>query len=105
MQFFVWGRDRPGGFEIKVALNEEHWSFMDGYADELIARGPTLTGHDDDAETTGSLHIVDLPDEDAVRTFCLRRAVLPRRRLRARRLVPLPQPHRRHHVGLRQRSP
>lgn len=69
MQYFVWGRDRPGGFGIKVALTEEHWSFMDGYADQLIARGPTLTGHDDDAETTGSLHIVDLPDEAAVRAF------------------------------------
>jgi uncharacterized protein YciI len=69
MEFFVWGRDRPGGYEIKTRLNEEHWTFMDGYADQLIARGPTLTGHDDDAETTGSLHIVDLPDEDAVRAF------------------------------------
>ncbi len=69
MEFFVWGRDRPGGYEIKVALNEEHWAFMDGYAEQLIARGPTLTGHDEDAETTGSLHIVELPDEDAVRAF------------------------------------
>ncbi|WP_433164431.1 YciI family protein [Kribbella sp. CA-247076] len=69
MQFFVWGRDRQGGFDVKVKLNEEHWSFMDGYADQLIARGPTLTSHSDDAETTGSLHIVDLPDEDAVRRF------------------------------------
>ena len=69
MEFFVWGRDRPGGFDVKVKLNEEHWAFMDEYADQLIARGPTLTSHDDDAETTGSLHIVDLPDEDAVRAF------------------------------------
>jgi len=69
MEFFVWGRDRAGGYEIKVSLNEEHWAFMDGYGKQLIARGPTLTGHDDDAETTGSLHIVDLRDEDAVRAF------------------------------------
>jgi uncharacterized protein YciI len=69
MEFFVWGHDRPGGYEIKLGLTEEHWSFMDGYGEQLIARGPTLTGHDDDAETTGSLHIVDLPDEDAVRAF------------------------------------
>jgi uncharacterized protein YciI len=69
VEFFVWGRDAVGGYEIKVGLNEEHWAFMDGYGEQLIARGPTLTGHDDDAETTGSLHIVELPDEDAVRTF------------------------------------
>ncbi|GAB2664552.1 YciI family protein [Kribbella swartbergensis] len=69
MEFFVWGRDRPGGYQLKLALKEEHWAFMDGYAEQLIARGPTLTSHDDDAETTGSLHIVDLPDEDAVRRF------------------------------------
>ena len=69
VEFFVWGRDRPGGFDIKMGLNEEHWAFMDGYGERMIARGPTLTGHDEDAETTGSLHIVDLPDEDAVRAF------------------------------------
>ena len=40
---------------------------MDGYADELIARGPTLTP--DGESTTGSLHIVDLPDLEAVQTF------------------------------------
>jgi len=67
VEYFVYGRDEPGGFDIKVRLNEEHWTFMDGYAGELIARGPTLT--EDGEKTTGSLHIVDLPDADAVRTF------------------------------------
>jgi hypothetical protein len=67
MEYFVYGRDQVDGFEIKVALNEEHWSFMDGYADGLIARGPTLT--EDGARTTGSVHIVELPDDEAVRSF------------------------------------
>jgi len=67
MQYFVYGRDRPGGFGLKVSLTEEHWSFMDGYADNLIARGPTLTA--DGEATTGSLHIVDLPDVAAGRSF------------------------------------
>ncbi len=67
MQYFVYGRDKPGGFDIKVRLNEAHWTFMDGYAGELIARGPTLT--EDREETTGSLHIVDLPNIEAVQTF------------------------------------
>ena len=67
MEYFVYGRDTVDGFEIKVALNEEHWTFMDGYADGLIARGPTLT--EDGERTTGSLHIVDLPDDEAIRSF------------------------------------
>jgi uncharacterized protein YciI len=69
VEFFVWGRDGVGGYDIKVRLNEEHWAFMDRYGEQLIARGPTLTSHDEDAETTGSLHIVELADEDAVRAF------------------------------------
>ncbi|MGC5009172.1 YciI family protein [Streptosporangium sp. DT93] len=69
MEYFVYGRDRPGAFGLKMSLSEEHWSFMDGYGDLLIARGPTLTGEGDDAESTGSLHIVDLPDAEAARGF------------------------------------
>ena len=38
---------------------------MDRYAAEMIARGPTLVG---DA-TTGSVHIVGLPDPAAARAF------------------------------------
>ncbi|TWD83017.1 hypothetical protein FB561_4168 [Kribbella amoyensis] len=42
---------------------------MDGYGDRLIARGPTLTGYGDDDETTGSLHVVEVPDDEAARAF------------------------------------
>jgi uncharacterized protein YciI len=66
-QYFVYGRDRAGAGELKAQLTEEHWAFMDGYADELIARGPTLT--EDREESTGSLHIVDLADVEALKTF------------------------------------
>ena len=69
MQYFVYGRDRPGSFALKMSLNGAHWSFMDRYLESLIARGPTLTGTDDQAESTGSLHIVDLPDAQAAREF------------------------------------
>ncbi len=65
----MYGRDRPGAFELKVSLNNDHWSFMDGYGELLVARGPTLTGDGDEAESTGSLHIVDLPDVEAARAF------------------------------------
>jgi uncharacterized protein YciI len=38
---------------------------MDQYAEQLIARGPTLDGD----TATGSVHIVDLPDPAAARAF------------------------------------
>ncbi len=40
---------------------------MDGFADAMIARGPTLTP--DRKTATGSLHIVDLPDAEMARAF------------------------------------
>ncbi len=67
MEFFVYCRDRPGAEELHRELSERHWSFMDGYADGMIARGPTYT--DDEETITGSLHIVDLPGVAAARVF------------------------------------
>ncbi|MER6622979.1 YciI family protein [Streptomyces sp. NPDC000931] len=67
MEFFCHHRDRPGSLALREELLEEHWSYMDRYAKELIARGPTFA---DDGETpTGSVHIVDLPDPAAARAF------------------------------------
>jgi uncharacterized protein YciI len=48
-------------------LLEAHWSYMDRYAAEMIARGPTFAG--DEGLPTGSVHIVDLPDPAAARSF------------------------------------
>ncbi|WP_405877714.1 YciI family protein [Streptomyces sp. NBC_00005] len=67
MEFFCFHRDRPGSVPLRDKLLEDHWSYMDGYAAELIARGPTFAA---DGETpTGSVHIVDLPDPAAARAF------------------------------------
>lgn len=67
MEFLCYHRDRPGSLALREELLEEHWSYMDRYAKELIARGPTFA---DDGETpTGSVHIVDLPDPAAARAF------------------------------------
>ncbi|MEK8105450.1 YciI family protein [Micromonospora sp. M12] len=65
MEFLCYHRDRPGSAALRDELLEEHWSYMDRYAAEMIARGPTLVG---DA-ATGSVHIVDVPDPTAARTF------------------------------------
>lgn len=46
---------------------ERHWSFIDGYAERLIARGPTLSAPD--GEMTGSMHLVDLPGAQAAQVF------------------------------------
>jgi uncharacterized protein YciI len=67
MEYFCYHRDRPGSVALREELIEEHWSYMDRYATEMIARGPTLAG--DDETPTGSVHIVDLPDPAAARAF------------------------------------
>ncbi|XHM65105.1 YciI family protein [Streptomyces nigra] len=67
MEFFCYHRDRPASLSLRLDLAEEHWSYMDQYAKEMIARGPTFA---DDGETpTGSVHILDLPDPAAARAF------------------------------------
>ncbi|MER5974949.1 YciI family protein [Streptomyces sp. NPDC001857] len=67
MEFLCYHRDRPGSLPLRDELLEAHWSYMDRYAKEMIARGPTLA---DDGDTpTGSVHIVDLPDAAAARAF------------------------------------
>ena len=68
MEFFCYHRDRPGSVELRDELLAEHWSYMDGYAAEMIARGPTFTADD---TPTGSVHILDLPDPAAARAFAL----------------------------------
>jgi uncharacterized protein len=67
MEFFCYHRDRPGSLPLRVELLEAHWSYMDRYAKEMIARGPTMA---DDGDTpTGSVHILDLPDPATARAF------------------------------------
>ncbi|WP_431772491.1 YciI family protein [Streptomyces cucumeris] len=67
MEFLCYHRDRPASLPLRDELLEEHWAYMDRYAKEMIARGPTLT--DDGEMPTGSVHIVDLPDPAAARAF------------------------------------
>ncbi|SEF07053.1 YciI family protein [Streptomyces sp. Ag109_O5-10] len=67
MEFFCYHRDRAGSLALRRELAEDHWAYMDRYADVLIARGPTFAA---DGETpTGSVHAVDLPDAAAARAF------------------------------------
>ena len=67
MDFLFYCRDKPGVGALLEQNVEAHWSFMDGYADRLLVRGPTLS--DDGEEHTGSLHIVRLEDVAETETF------------------------------------
>jgi uncharacterized protein len=67
VEFFCYHRDRAGSAALRDELLEDHWSYMDQYQAQMIARGPTLT---DDGETaTGSVHILDLAGPAAARAF------------------------------------
>jgi uncharacterized protein len=67
MEHFFYCRDEPGNEALLEELAEAHWSFMDGYADVMIARGPTT---DPAGEIhTGSMHMVDLPNAEAADVF------------------------------------
>jgi hypothetical protein len=55
---------QPGIITEPLAVSQ---SFMDGYGEAMIARGPTLTP--DRTSWTGSMHMVDLPDAHTARVF------------------------------------
>ncbi|GAA2738301.1 YciI family protein [Actinocorallia aurantiaca] len=65
MEFFCYHRDRVGALELRRSLGERHWSYMDGFAETMIARGPTYT----EEGPTGSVHVLGLPDAAAARAF------------------------------------
>jgi len=69
VDFFVYSRVRPSAAntEHDPTLDEEHWSYMDRFADGMIARGPTFAA--DRAAWTGSVHILDLPSVEAAHQF------------------------------------
>ncbi len=72
MDFLVYSWSAPvaADSEDDPELDEQHWSYMDGFAGDMTARGPTLGT---DRQTwTGSLHVVDLPGPKAVREFVAR---------------------------------
>ena len=54
VEFFCYHRDRPGSVTLREELLEEHWSYMDRYKAEVIARGPTLADGSDTPTGSGS---------------------------------------------------
>jgi uncharacterized protein len=70
MEFIVIGTERAG-FTLtdsaENALNEEHWAYMDGFASQLVARGPILSH--DGTEWAGSIHIIRTEDRPSAELF------------------------------------
>lgn len=67
MEFFCYHRDRHDSLALRDELLDEHRSYMDRFAAQMIARGPTFAA---DGETpTGSVHILELPGPAAARAF------------------------------------
>lgn len=72
MDFLIYSRSAPAAADAEddPELDEQHWSYMDDFAEVMTARGPTL---ESDRQTwTGSLHVVDLPGSNAAREFVAR---------------------------------
>jgi uncharacterized protein len=72
VDFLIYSRGTPAAAaaDDDPQLNDQHWMYMDGFADGMTVRGPTLGT---DRQTwTGSLHVVDLPDPEAAREFVAR---------------------------------
>jgi uncharacterized protein len=72
LDFFVYGRDAAGATALRDddGLLEEHWSYMDGFAASMVARGPTFAA--DRENVTGSLHVLGLPSVAAAHDFVAR---------------------------------
>jgi uncharacterized protein len=70
--FFVYSRDaaRTAALRDDEELLERHWSYMDGFAATMIARGPTLDAARE--RPTGSLHVLGLPSVAAAHEFVAR---------------------------------
>ena len=66
-EFLVYCRDAAGVGERLMALTSVHWDYMDRFAGQLIARGPTLTP--DGEEHTGSVHVVSMASAAEAQRF------------------------------------
>jgi uncharacterized protein YciI len=69
LDFLVYSRDTAdsAGLRDNQELLEEHWSYMDRFAESMVARGPTLDTLRETA--TGSLHVLALPSVEVVSEF------------------------------------
>jgi len=58
--------DKPGSLALRMATREAHLAYVGNASAPIRAAGPLLDG---DGQMSGSLFIMDCPDEAAVETF------------------------------------
>jgi uncharacterized protein YciI len=68
MPFFIYCVDKPGHAHVRAANRAAHLEYLKGFADRVLAGGPTLT--EDGTGMTGSVLLMDLPDRAAAEAFC-----------------------------------
>jgi uncharacterized protein len=83
---------------LREELLEQHWSYMDRYRAQMIARGPALAS--DGGAPTGSVHIAGLPDPAAACAFAFDEPSYQARGVPGCAAAPVAQPAGAHHVGL-----
>ena len=67
MYFFIFCDDKPGHADVRKANREAHLAYLEGFRDQVVAVGPTLT--DDEGGMNGSVLLMDFPDRAAVDAF------------------------------------
>lgn len=61
MMFMIDCRDKPGREQLRKDTRQEHLAYLKSFDSQVIAAGPTLS--DDGEHMTGSLLIMDFPDQ------------------------------------------
>lgn len=67
MGFLIYGRDAADFDDGPHSLHEVHQAYMDQWASQLVARGPTLS--EDGSRHTGSIHVLDISDPQVAQGF------------------------------------
>ncbi|MDZ5646453.1 YciI family protein [Nitrospirillum sp. BR 11828] len=66
MHFAITCTDKPGHLDLRLATRPRHLEYLDGQVDHIVVAGPLL---DAEGKPTGSLLVVDFPDEAAAQAF------------------------------------
>jgi uncharacterized protein len=67
VHFVVRARDADHVGSRLLDLAEEHWNYLDRFADQVVLRGPLLSV--DGSEHRGSIHVLDFLDRSAAERF------------------------------------
>ncbi|MBB6254033.1 YciI family protein [Nitrospirillum iridis] len=66
MHFAITCADKPGHLDLRLATRPRHLEYLDSQVDHIVVAGPLL---DAEGKPTGSLLVVEFPDEAATQAF------------------------------------